>query len=239
MRKLLARTAAFLAAVLLTCGLSLVPVLVTGEPGGTIRADDVSSVPDYSGETCVVINGDVPFFTEEEMRRGEKGTFFSYAELDDLGRAGTATACVDGDTVDTSEREPLTELHPSGWKQQAYPDLITDNNGYVLHRSHLIMRYLGGSDRIENLLTMTSSCNLSMEDHEKKILRYVSRTNDKVLYRVTPVYRGDELMARGILLEAVSLDSRTAPDLRFCVYYYNAQPGIVFEYRTGDSRAEE
>ncbi len=234
-RRLL-KPAAVLAALLLGGLLALVPPLVTGEPGGPWRTDDVSSVPDYSGEPCVVINDNVPFFTEEEIRKAGTGTWFSYSELDDLDRAGAATACVDEDTVNTSEREELTQLHPSGWEQNAYPDLIEDNHGYVFHRGHLIMRYLGGSDEIENLITMTSACNLAMEEHEQKILRYVYRSDSRVLYRVTPVYRGDEKMARGVLLEAVSLDSPQAPDLRFCVYYYNAQPGILFDYMTGENR---
>ena len=238
LRRLLTVPAA-LVALLLAILLALVPPLVTGSPGGPARADGVNSVPEYSGETYAVVNGNRPFFSDRELKEAEEGFFFHYADLDKEGRAGAATACVGEETVDESEREDLGGFRPSGWSQKAYPDLITDNSGYVQQRGHLIMRYLGGSDRIENIVTMTSYCNLAMESHEKQVLRYVYRSGNKVLYRVTPVYRGSEKMARGILMEAVSLDGYAEPDLQYCVYYYNVQPGIAFDYKTGESHREK
>ena len=227
---------AVLIALFLAALTASVPLLQTGITGGPLAVAGREEIPAYSGEPFVIVNGDVPYFTREEKEEAAgEGNFFRYAELDSLGRAGAACACVSEETVDESDRTELQELRPSGWKQNRFPELIPDNNGYLMNRGHLIMRYLGGADDLRNIIAMTQSCNQQMEAHEKRVLRHVYSEGDHVLYRVTPVYRGAEPVARGVLMEAASLEDDS---FGFCVFYYNEQPGIALDHMTGESRPQ-
>jgi DNA-entry nuclease len=237
-RKLTALTLlpAAVLALLLAAVLASLPLLQTGIAGGPVTAGSREQIPEYGGEPYVVVHGDEPYFTQEEIAEAKReGNYFRYAELDAQGRAGAACACVSEETVDTSNRPERQDYTPSGWKQNRFPDVIPENSGYLMNRGHLIMRYLGGADDLRNIIAMTQCCNQSMEQHEKKVLHFVYSDGGHVLYRVTPVYRGTEKVARGVLMEAASVEDDS---FRFCVFHYNEQPGIALDHMTGESRLQ-
>lgn len=196
----------------------------------------LDAIPDFQGEPWVEVNGNAPYFEEAELT--DQG-FERYSELDGLGRCGPAYACVGQELMPTQEREGLGQYKPSGWHTVRYDDLIEGK--YLYNRCHLIGYQLTGQNsEPRNLITGTRSLNMKgMLPFENKVASYVEKTGNHVLYRVTPVFQGDELVARGVLMEARSVEDGGV-GLRFCVYAYNAQPGIAIDYLTGDSaRAEE
>ena len=192
---------------------------------------DPEQFPPYSGSPWTEVNGNVPFFTAEEM---DLGPFETYSELDSLGRCGPAFALISRDTMPQEERGDIRDIIPSGWKWTKY-DFIEYQ--YLYNRCHLIAYKLSGeNDNPNNLITGTRYMNYEgMRSFEGQIASYVYRTNSPVLYRVTPVFYGKELVARGVLLEAASTEDS---GLMFCVYCYNVQPGVIINYATGDSRLE-
>ena len=194
---------------------------------------DYSKVPTYSGSKFVAINGNVPYFKNEEYTTT---SYERYSVLDSLGRCGVAMACVGRDLMPTIPRGDISEVKPSGWVQASY-DIV--DGKYLYNRSHLIGWQLSGEDaNNKNLITGTRSFNqLGMLPFENMIADYVKETNNHVLYRVTPVFVGNELVARGVLMEAWSVEDN-GDGVCFNVFVYNVEPGIIINYATGSSRLE-
>lgn len=190
-------------------------------------------VPEWDGEHAwTEINDGLPFFTERDKSGHE--IFEDYSELDGLGRCGTAYASVCTGLMPTEDRGEIGDVRPSGWHTVKYNDLISGN--YLYNRCHLIGFQLAGENANEkNLITGTRHLNINgMLDFENEVADYVKDTGNTVLYRVTPVFQGSELVARGVLLEAWSLED-AGDGVRFCAFAYNVQPGIGIDYATGDS----
>ncbi len=199
----------------------------------TTKTDSVSlaDIPEYKSKPYVKINKNVPFFTDNDMTTA---SFESYSELDRLGRCGAAFACVGADLMPTEERGAIGTIKPSGWHLVKY-DGIEDN--YLYNRCHLIAYQLTAENANEkNLITGTRYLNIDgMLPFENKVASYIERTDNHVLYRVTPLFDGDNLLASGVLMEAKSVED-DGEGLQFCVYCYNVQPGITIDYATGKSK---
>ena len=191
---------------------------------------DLSSVPAYSGQAYVELNGNVPFFTQEELTTE---SFEEYSPLDDLGRCGTAYACIGTDLMPTEPRGAIGQVKPSGWKTAKY-DFV--DGRYLYNRCHLIGFQLTGENANErNLITGTRYLNVvGMLPFENLTADYIKETDGHVLYRVTPVFSGDDLVADGVVMEAMSVEDG-GDGVLFCVYCYNVQPGVAIDYATGDS----
>jgi len=188
--------------------------------------------PPYKGEPSVEVNGNTPFFSEEDLAREP---FEQYSALDSLGRCGTAYALIGKDMMPEGERGSIGMVKPSGWQISKY-DWI--DGEYLYNRCHLIAYSLAGENENElNLITGTRSMNvLGMLPYEEKTASYIRGTGNHVLYRVTPVYERDNLVASGVLMEAESVEDGGA-GVKFCVWCYNVEPGVVIDYATGDNRA--
>lgn len=193
---------------------------------------DLESIPEYSGEPYVTIHDNVPFFSEEELTTD---SFETYSELDDLGRCGTAYANICEEIMPTEKRGKIGMIKPSGWHTVKYTGI--DGN-YLYNRCHLIGYQLSAENANEkNLITGTRYLNVTgMLPFENMVADYVNETGNHVLYRVTPIYNQENLVADGVLMEAQSVEN---DDLAFCVYCYNVQPGIEIDYHTGDSKSSQ
>ncbi len=190
-------------------------------------------LPAYSGDPYVAVNGNTPFFTEDDYTLRQ---FETYSKLDSLGRCGVAYANVCRDLMPLEERGDISQIHPSGWHNNPY-DFI--DGGYVYNRCHLIAFQLAGENANEkNLITGTRYMNtVGMMPFENMVADYVNETDGHVLYRVTPVFDGDNLVADGVLMEARSVEDRGA-GIEFCVFCYNVQPGVTIDYATGHNKAD-
>lgn len=211
---------------MLFSGCALLDSLLGRQPA-PISLDEI---PAFSGEPYVIINGGVPYFTEDELT---DRSFESYSELDELGRCGVAFASIGRDIMPTEERGDINSVKPSGWVSAKY-DCV--KGGFLYHRCHLIGFQLTGENANEkNLITGTQYLNIEgMLDFENMIADYIKETENHVLYRVTPIYEGYELVARGVLMEAVSIEDG-GDGIQFNVYCYNNQPGVVINYFDGTS----
>ncbi|MBR2547119.1 MAG: DNA/RNA non-specific endonuclease [Eubacterium sp.] len=211
----------------------------------------LDEVPEWSGKPYVVINGNVPGFSKSEIKKARtravrKGRRYeSFTELDRLGRCGRAAAVVSRSTMPDGERGSIGMIQPSGWQLDKY-DFI-DNGGYLYNRCHLIgWQLTGQNDEERNLITGTRYLNVEgMLPFENMVADHVRGSGDDqslpegsktspahVLYRVTPVFRGKELVARGVQIEAYSLED-DGEGLKFNVYCYNVQPGVTINYKNG------
>ncbi len=190
----------------------------------------LSEIPEFSGEPYVKINGGIPFFTEEEITTK---SYESYTPLDELGRCGVAMACIGRDLMPTEDREGIGNVTPTGWIQAQY-DCVSGKNLY--NRCHLIgFQLTGENDNEKNLITGTRFMNWDgMVEFENMIADYIKDTGNHVMYRVTPIFEGYEYVARGVLMEAYSVEDN-GDGIQFCVYCYNNQPGVVIDYKTGRS----
>lgn len=188
------------------------------------------TIPEYSGNPYVELNGNVPYFTDEEL---STTAFELYSELDSLGRCGAAYANVCKEIMPTEERGSIGMVKPTGWHTVKY-DCITDR--YLYNRCHLIGYQLAGENANEkNLITGTRYLNVDgMLPFENEVADYVNDTDNHVLYRVTPVFSGDNLLASGVIIEAKSVEDNGA-GVQFNVYCYNVQPGISIDYIDGQS----
>ena len=195
-----------------------------------IESYDMSNIPQYSGNSYVVLNDNKPNFTDEDYL---KGSFEEYSELDALGRCGVAYANVSVDTIPTEERGSIGQIKPSGWHTVKY-DIVSGK--YLYNRCHLIGYQLTGENaNPKNLITCTRSMNTEgMLEFENKVADYVKETNNHVLYRVTPIFEGKNLVASGVQIEASSVEDK-CKDVCFNVYVYNVQDGIEINYSNGDS----
>lgn len=193
-------------------------------------AIDLSSLPEYSGQAYVELNNNVPFFTEEDLT---SASFEEYSPLDELGRCGAAYACISTDLMPTEPRGSIGQVKPSGWKTAKY-DFV--DGKYLYNRCHLIGFQLTGENANEqNLITGTRYLNVTgMLPFENLTADYIKETGNHVLYRVTPVFTGVELVARGVVMEAMSVEDK-GDGVLFNVYCYNVQPGVTIDYATGDS----
>ena len=191
------------------------------------------TLPAYSGSPWVEVNGNQPDFDTSHL----DGTSFEvYSPLDALGRCGAAYACVGRDLMPTEERGPIGQVKPSGWQLAKY-DCV--DGKYLYNRCHLIGYQLTGENaNAQNLITGTRYLNVEgMLPFENQVADYVRETGSHVLYRVTPDFQGTELVARGVWMEALSLEDG-GRGVCFSVYVYNVQPGVIIDYATGESRLE-
>lgn len=195
----------------------------------------LDGIPQYSGVPYVEINGNVPYFTEEEKTTK---VFENYSKLDSLGRCGVAYANICQELMPTEERGKIGMIKPSGWHTVKYNGLVDGN--YLYNRCHLIGFQLAGENaNEENLITGTRYLNVDgMLPFENEVADYVDRTNNHVLYRVTPIFEGENLLASGVLMEAYSVED-SGKGVSFNVYCYNVQPEIYIDYTTGDSSLGE
>lgn len=209
--------------------------------GTGVFADDISSgtewyenIPAFNGGACVVINDGVPFFTADERT---EDVFEVYSELDELGRCGAAFANVCPEIMPVEERGTIGSVRPTGWHTVKY-DVIADK--YLYNRCHLIGYQLAGENANErNLITGTRYLNIEgMLPWENLVADYVKETKNHVLYRVTPYFEGDNLVAKGVLMEGYSVEDE-GEGVCFNVFCYNVQPGVVIDYATGESTPDE
>lgn len=197
----------------------------------TTETFDYNNIPAYSGEPYIEVNQNIPYFTEEEI---VEESYETYGELDSLGRCTTAAACLSVDTMpaDEEERGEIGNVKPTGWNNAKY-DCVEGK--YVQNRAHMIGWQLGAENANEkNLVTGTRYMNIEMLDYENEVAEYIRDTENHVMYRVTPVFVDEELLCRGLLLEGYSVEDE-GKEISFCVYFYNVQPGIAFNYQTGES----
>lgn len=205
-----------------------------GMPGNEATLKNVSTVdevPEYFGEPYVVINNNEPDFAEEDKTTEP---FEEYAELDELGRCGTGYANICQEIMPTEKRGKIGMIKPTGWHTVKYNDLVDGN--YLYNRCHLIGFQLAGENaNRQNLITGTRYFNVDgMLPFENEVADYVHETDGHVLYRVTPVFKGDDLVARGVEMEALSVEDK-GEGIKFHVFCYNIQPGVEIDYATGES----
>ncbi len=193
----------------------------------------LDQIPPYSNQPYVVINNNQPFFEPNELTAD---SFQHYFDLDALGRATLAYGSIGQDLMPTEKRGDISSVHPTGWHQQAY-SFIKDG-GMVYNRSHLIAYSLAGQNaNPKNLITGTRYFNATgMEPFESQVRDYVKETGNHVMYRITPMYSGNDLVARGVLMEAKSVEDQ-GEGIEFCIFVYNVQPGVVIDYATGYTHA--
>ena len=205
--------------------------IYAGDPTDSADSEDLFTldmVPPYSGKAYADINGDVPFFTEEEMT---SEAFHEYWPLDDLGRCTGAYACVGPETLPKQKRGDISMVKPTGWNTNRYDDI---DGEMLFNRCHLIGHLLTGQDANErNLVTGTRYMNVEgMLPFEESVVMYVEGTGHHVMYRVRPYFDGDDLVCSGVLMEAKSVED---PRVQFCAFCYNVQPGITIDYATGEN----
>lgn len=188
----------------------------------------------YDGKPYVVINDNDPDFTDADMTTT---SFERYGELDGLGRCTTAFANIGKDLMPAEKRGPIGEVKPTGWQTDKYDNV---DGKYLYNRCHLIGYQLTGENANEkNLITGTRYLNVDgMLPFENMVADYIKETNNHVLYRVTPVFSGDNLVASGVHMEAKSVEDN-GDGILFNVYCFNAQPGIAIDYATGDSHLDD
>ena len=194
---------------------------------------DFAAVPAYDGKAYVAVNDNVPFFTEEEL---SSASYETYGELDPLGRCTVCVASVGQDLMPAEERGNIGAVKPTGWHTVKY-DFV--DGKYLYNRCHLIGYQLTGENANEkNLITGTRYLNIEgMLPFENMVADYVKETDQHVMYRVTPVFEGDNLLAAGVLMEGKSVEDN-GEGVLFCVFAYNVQPGVSIDYATGESWAD-
>ena len=193
------------------------------------------SASQYNGEPYRVLNNNTPLFTAAE--KASTDSFETYAPLDALGRCGVAYANLSTALMPDEERESISSVTPSGWHNQSY-DFVS--GGWVYNRSHLIGFQLAGEQaNAQNLITGTRYFNVEgMLPFENMVADYIRETNHHVLYRVTPIFTGNNLLAEGVTVEAWSVEDN-GDGICFYVFCYNVQPGVVFDYATGENYAAD
>lgn len=198
----------------------------------TASSFSLSDVPAYSGKAYISVNGNVPYFTAAELTTT---SFETYSDLDTLGRCGVTYACIGQDLMPTKERGSIGMVKPTGWHTVRYDDLV--DGKYLYNRCHLIGYQLTGENaNTKNLITGTRYLNIEgMLPFENMVADYIQETNNHVLYRVTPIFEGNNLLANGVLMEGYSVEDKGA-GVSYCVFAYNVQPGIEIDYATGESK---
>ena len=202
-----------------------------GETDNKLYSDSVQNVPAFSDTAYVVVNNNQPEFTDADYTTN---SYEEYSPLDSLGRCGVAMACIGKDIMPTEERGSIGQVKPSGWHTVKYDSV---DGKYLYNRCHLIGYQLTGENaNEENLITGTRYLNIDgMLPFENMVADYVKETGNHVLYRVTPIFDDDNLVARGVQMEAWSVEDN-GEGICFNVYCYNNQPGIEIDYATGESK---
>lgn len=235
-RTIPARFAALFATIALALCCTL--PLATCESGSFIdsqannpAAVQIADIPEYSGALCIDVNNSDPGFTDDDFKRG---AFMEFSDLDFEGRCGSAFARIGTDTLSNAPRGDISQVHPSGWEQHRYNFVDQE---MLYNRSHLIAHQLCGEDANEkNLITGTRTMNsVGMTYYENIVANYVKQTGNHVLYRVTPIFAANDLVARGVQMEAKSIED-DGQAVRFNVFVYNVEPGVEIDYVTGKSR---
>lgn len=191
------------------------------------------AIPVYSGTETVEINGNEPLFTAEEITTT---SFETYGKLDSQGRCTAAIACVGQDIMPTEERGAIGNVKPTGWKQNKYPGVVNSNPPYLYNRCHLIGYQLTGENaNTQNLITGTRYMNVEgMLPYENLVADYVNTTGNHVMYRVTPVFSGKNLLCSGVRMEAYSVED-DGKGVSFHVFCHNVQPGVIINYSDGSN----
>lgn len=201
--------------------------------GDSKKMDAIPGIEEYDAsayDEYIVLNNNVPEFSDSEITTQ---SFEEYAQLDELGRCGTAYACIGTDLMPTEKRGNISMVKPTGWHSVRY-DCVEGASLY--NRSHLIGYQLSGENANENnLITGTRYMNVGMIPFEEEVADYVKETDNHVMYRVTPVFEGDNLIASGVQMEALSVED-DGEGVAYNVFLYNVQPGIEIDYATGSSR---
>ena len=220
---------AIIVSIIQSLGISIYPGEITNS---TISSFDIDNIPEYDGSPYIIINNNKPLFEENDYTTS---AFEIYSNLDSLGRCGVAFANICKDIMPSGERESISSVKPTGWKNKSYPGLV--DGDYLYNRCHLIGYQLAGENANEkNLITGTRYMNVEgMLPFENLIDDYIEEhKNNHVLYRVTPIYENKNLVASGVQLEAYSVEDN-GKGICFNVYVYNVQPGIVIDYSTGNN----
>lgn len=235
-RTIPARFAALFAAIALALCCALPLAACEGDSFGGSQAASpaavqIADIPEYSGALCIDVNNGEPGFTDDDFKRG---AFMEFSDLDFEGRCGAAFARIGTDTLSNAPRGDISQVHPSGWEQHRY-DFVDQEMLY--NRSHLIAHQLCGEDANEkNLITGTRTMNsVGMTYYENIVANYVKQTGNHALYRVTPIFAANDLVARGVQMEAESVEDG-GQAVRFNVFVYNVEPGVKIDYVTGKSR---
>ena len=191
---------------------------------------NIEEIPEYAEEAYIIINNNEPNF--DDLSKKEV-SFEVYSELDHIGRAGQAYASLGIELMPTEERKSINSVKPSGWHTVKY-DIV--DGKYLYNRCHLIGFQLAGENANKNnLITCTRYMNTEgMLEFENEVAEYIRNTNNHVLYRVTPMYEGNNLVAKGVQMEAYSIEDN-GEGVKFNVFVYNVQPGINIDYETGES----
>ena len=202
----------------------------TGSDDARSAQATIADIPAYTGTLCIDINHGTPGFTAQDEARG---TFMQFSDLDFEGRCGTAFARIGPDTISNEKRGDISQVHPSGWVQRKYSFV---DDGMLYNRSHLIAHQLCGENANEkNLITGTRTFNaVGMLYYEELVGDYVRSTGNHVLYRVTPLFAANDLVARGVQMEAKSVEDN-GEAVQFNVFVYNVEPGVAIDYVTGES----
>lgn len=195
---------------------------------------NLNEIPEFSGTAYVVLNDNQPYFTEDDYTTK---SYEYYSPLDELGRCGVVMACIGEDIMPTGERGEIGQVKPTGWVTAKY-DFV--DGKYLYNRCHLIGWQLTGENANEqNLITGTRYMNVDgMLPFENMVDDYIEETGNHVLYRVTPIFKDNELVARGVTIEAWSVEDN-GEGICFSVYCYNNQPGVEIDYATGKSRLSD
>lgn len=199
-------------------------------PTGSAAAE-LADIPEYSGAICIEINDSIPGFSNDDL---QKSAFLSFTDLDWEGRCGTAFGLLGPETVSDEKRGDISEIHPSGWEQKHY-DFI--EGGVLFTRSHLIAHQLSGENANErNLISGTKTFNSdAMTYYEEMVGDYIRDTGNHVLYRVTPLFAAYDLVARGVQMEALSVEDG-GEAICYNVFIYNIEPGVEIDYVSGESK---
>lgn len=198
----------------------------------------LDNIPEYSSKAYVPINNGIPKFDDNDFTTN---SFESYSDLDDYDRCGVAFANLSKEVTmpkENESRKSLDKVIPSGWKDTSYPEISLSN---LYNKCHLIAYSLSAENANDkNIITGTRYFNISgMTPFENRVRNYLNSNTDKhVLYRVTPIYEGNNLVASGVTIEAESVEDRGA-SICFYVYIYNVQPGVIIDYATGESKLAE
>ena len=209
---------------------ALVSALIKGNQQ-PVYSESVANVPEFSGTPYVVVNNNEPEFDEKDLNTD---AYEYYSSLDDFGRCGYAMACIGVELMPTEERDSIGQVKPSGWQTVKY-DFV--DGKYLYNRCHLIGFQLTGENANKsNLITGTRYLNVEgMLPFENMVADYVKETENHVLYRVTPIFDGDNLVARGVQMEGWSMEDG-GEGICFNVYVYNNQPGVTINYKDGTSQ---
>lgn len=195
---------------------------------------DLAAIPEYTGSAYTVLNDNIPDFPEEDFT---EESFETYSDMDSLGRCGVAYANIGEDLMPTTKRGSIGQVKPSGWHTVKYDSV---DGKYLYNRCHLIGYQLTAENANEkNLITGTRYLNTEgMLPFENMVADYIKETGNHVLYRVTPLFDGNNLVATGVQMEAESVEDK-GDGILYNVFCYNIQPGITIDYKSGDSSENE